>query len=128
MTNGDSTMSTPVVQSDVDAVVTYLCIMRTMWPIALVGMMVAFATGFKNIAMEKTWRDKLTAVLVTCIPSAAFSVLGVLLLPYALAGTNITPELEIGMAGVLGGWGSKVFDLILKKVFGLSIVENNNVE
>lgn len=124
MPDGEFVMPSSQLQTETDIIVTYLDIVRTMWPIAAVGMLAAFARGFKQIMLEQDWEHRILAILVTCIPSAAFSVVGVLLLPLCLpSNIVITPEIQVGMAGLLGGWGTKIFDIVMRRVLRLSIIE-----
>lgn len=124
MRDGEVIMSPSQITNETDIIVTYLDVVHTMWPIALVGMGAAFARGFKQIMLEQDWEHRLFALLVTCVPSAAFSVIGVLLLPLCMPESlRITPEIQVGMAGLLGGWGTKVFDIMTRRALNLSIVE-----
>lgn len=124
MRDGELTMAPSQITNETDIVVTYVDVVLTMWPIALVGMGAAFARGFKQIMLEQDWEHRLFALLVTCVPSAAFSVVGVLLLPLCMPESmHITPEIQVGMAGLLGGWGTKVFDIMMRRALKLSVVE-----
>lgn len=129
MRDGEIVMSPSHITNESDIIVTYLDVIRTMWPIAAVGMGAAFARGFKQIMLEQDWEHRLFAVLVTCVPSAAFSVIGVLLLPLCMPESlTITPEIQVGIAGLLGGWGTKVFDIMMRRALKLSVVELSESE
>lgn len=129
MRDGELVMPHSQISNETDIIVTYLDVVRTMWPIALVGMGAAFARSFKQIMLEQDWEHRLFALLVTCVPSAAFSVVGVLLLPLCVPETlHITPEIQVGMAGLLGGWGTKVFDIMMRRALKLSVVELSESE
>ena len=108
---------------------TYVEIFMSVWPIALAGVLSAMALNLKKAMKEDTVRDRIASLLVTSIPSAVVSVGVVLLLPLILADAGkITPSVEMGIAVVCGGLGTKVFDMWLRSKFNLIIKDKEDGE
>lgn len=106
---------------------SYLAIIGSIWPLAVAGILSAMALNLKKAMKEDNVRDRIAALLVTSVPSAVVSVGVVLLLPLLLKDTsNITPAVELGIAVVCGGLGTKVFDMWLRAKFNLIIKERDN--
>ena len=100
----------------------FLTVFKTFWPIAVVGGVAGFARGFKNICREETWSARLISLLVTVIPSAAVSFIGVLCLPLVFD-DPVSINVQVGIAGLLGGVGTQAFNLLLRMIFKLSVVD-----
>lgn len=100
----------------------FLTVFKTFWPIAVVGGVAGFARGFKNICREATWGARLMSLLVTVIPSATVSFIGVLCLPL-IFDDSVSINMQVGIAGLLGGLGTQAFNLLLRMIFKLSVVD-----
>lgn len=106
---------------------SYLAILGSIWPLAIAGIVSAMALNLKKAMKEDNLRDRIAALLVTSVPSAVVSVGVVLLLPLILNDTSkVTPAVELGIAVVCGGLGTKVFDMWLRSKFNLIIKERDN--
>lgn len=109
--------------------VTYIDVIASIWPVAIAGVVSAMALNLKKAMKEATFRDRIAALLVTSVPSAVVSVGAVLLLPLLLSDTDkVTPSVEMGIAVVCGGLGTKVFDMWLRSKFNLIIREKDDDE
>lgn len=105
----------------------YLDIMASVWPLALAGIAAAMALNLKKAMKEATAKDRIASLLITSIPSAVVAVGAVLLLPLLLSdASKVTPALEMGIAVVCGGLGTKVFDMWLRAKFNLIIREKED--
>lgn len=102
---------------------SYLDVLASMWPIAVAGVLAAMAINLKKAMKEDTVRSRIASLLVSSVPSAVVSVGVVLLLPLLMpAGSQpVTPSIEVGIAVVCGGLGTKVFDMWLRAKFNLII-------
>lgn len=109
----------PVDQND------YWGILKSLVPIMLVGSLSGLAYGLKRIMLEETLGDKFVALLLTVIPSGVVSCIFILLLPF-IFGHDFPPDVQLGLAGVCGGMGTKGFDLLMRRLYNLSVVENTN--
>lgn len=122
---GEHTMAPPASEQ----ITSYMDVLRVVWPIALAGVLSAMALRLKDAMRESTVSERVTALLVTSIPSAVVSVGVVLLLPLLLPNADkITPSVEMGIAVVCGGLGTKVFDMWLRSKFNLVIRERKDDE
>lgn len=107
----------------------YLEVIITVWPLAIAGILSAMALNLKKAMREDTVKDRIAALFITSIPSAVVSVGIVLLLPLILADTSkVTPSVELGIAVVCGGLGTKVFDMWLRSKFNLIIRDRDDGE
>lgn len=107
----------------------YLEVIITVWPLAIAGILSAMALNLKKAMREATVKDRIAALFITSIPSAVVSVGIVLLLPLILADTSkVTPSVELGIAVVCGGLGTKVFDMWLRSKFNLIIRDRDDGE
>ena len=108
---------------------SYLEVIASVWPLAIAGILSAMALNLKKAMREDTVKNRIAALLVTSIPSAVVSVGVVLLLPLILADTSkVTPSVELGIAVVCGGLGTKVFDMWLRSKFNLIIRDRDDGE
>lgn len=122
---GDAMMAPPASEQ----LTSYMDVLKVVWPLALVGVLSAMALRLKDAMKESTASERVVSLLVTSIPSAVVSVGAVLLLPLLLSDAGkITPSIEIGVAVVCGGLGSKVFDMWLRNKFNLVIRERDDDE
>ena len=107
----------------------YLEVIISVWPLAIAGILSAMALNLKKAMREATVKDRIAALFITSIPSAVVSVGIVLLLPLILADTSkVTPSVELGIAVVCGGLGTKVFDMWLRSKFNLIIRDRDDGE
>lgn len=107
----------------------YLEVIITVWPLAIAGILSAMALNLKKAMREDTVKARIAALFITSIPSAVVSVGIVLLLPLILADTSkVTPSVELGIAVVCGGLGTKVFDMWLRSKFNLIIRDRDDGE
>ena len=107
----------------------YLEVIISVWPLAIAGILSAMALNLKKAMREDTVKDRIAALFITSIPSAVVSVGIVLLLPLILADTSkVTPSVELGIAVVCGGLGTKVFDMWLRSKFNLIIRDRDDGE
>lgn len=104
----------------------YWAVLKSLAPIMFMGALSGLAYGLKRIVLEETWKDKLVAVLVTSVPSGVVSCIFVLLLPLVID-QQLSPSVELGLAGIFGGMGTKGFDLLLKRFYNLIVVEGSKV-
>ena len=104
----------------------YWDILKSLLPIMLVGALSGFAYGLKRILLEQTVGDKVVALLLATVPSGVVSCVFILLLPFVF-GHEFSPEVQLGLAGVCGGMGTKGFDLLMKRFYNLVVVENHRV-
>lgn len=100
----------------------YLQVLQAIWPLGFVGMFAGLVRGFKMISRESTTWDKLLSLVVAMVSGGTVAVVGILLLPLIFEG-HFSEGVELGIAGILGGLGTKGFDLVVRKVFKLSIVD-----
>lgn len=100
----------------------FLSVFSTFWPLALVGALAGFARGFRRICQEETWGSRFLSLLVTVVPSAVVSFIGVLCLPLVFD-EPLSVNVQVGIAGLLGGIGTQAFNIILRMVFKLSVVD-----
>ena len=108
---------------------SYLEVIASVWPLAIAGILSAMALNLKKAMREDTVKNRIAALLVTSIPSAVVYVGVVLLLPLILADTSkVTPSVELGIAVVCGGLGTKVFDMWLRSKFNLIIRDRDDGE
>lgn len=108
---------------------SYLEVIASVWPLAIAGIVSAMALNLKKAMREDTVKNRIAALLVTSIPSAVVSVGVVLLLPLVLADTSkVTPSVELGIAVVCGGLGTKVFDMWLRSKLNLIIRDRDDGE
>lgn len=105
----------------------YLQVLQAIWPLGFVGMLAGLVRGFKTISHERTLYDKLLSLVVAMISGGTVAVVGILLLPLIFDG-HLSEGIELGIAGILGGLGTKGFDLVVRKVFKLSIVDLHEPE
>lgn len=105
----------------------FLTVIKTFWPLAVVGGVAGFARGFKNICREETWGARFVSLLITVVPSAVVSFIGVLCLPLVYDGA-VSVNVQVGIAGLLGGLGTQAFNLLLRMVFKLSVVDLSDPE
>lgn len=105
----------------------FLAVFTTFWPLALVGALAGLARGFRRICREETWKERLLSLVITVVPSAVVSFIGVLCLPLVFDGP-VNVNVQVGIAGLLGGLGTQTFNLLLRMIFKLSVVDLSDHE
>lgn len=105
----------------------YLQVLQAIWPLGFVGMIAGLVRGFKMISRERTIYDKILSLVVSAVSGGTVAVVGILLLPLVFE-NHFHQSVELGIAGILGGLGTKGFDLVVRKVFKLSIVDLHEPE
>lgn len=105
----------------------FLSVFTTFWPLALVGALAGLARGFRRICREETWKERLLSLVITVVPSAVVSFIGVLCLPLVFD-EPISVNVQVGIAGLLGGLGTQTFNLLLRMIFKLSVVDLSDHE
>lgn len=105
----------------------FLAVFTTFWPLALVGALAGLARGFRRICREETWKERLLSLVITVVPSAAVSFIGVLCLPLVFD-EPVSVNVQVGIAGLLGGLGTQTFNLLLRMIFKLSVVDLSDPE
>lgn len=105
----------------------FLAVFTTFWPLALVGALAGLARGFRRICREETWKERLLSLVVTVVPSAAVSFIGVLCLPL-IFDEPVSVNVQVGIAGLLGGIGTQAFNILLRMIFKLSVVDLSDPE
>lgn len=105
----------------------FLSVFTTFWPLALVGALAGLARGFRRICREETWKERLLSLVITVVPSAVVSFIGVLCLPLVFD-EPVSVNVQVGIAGLLGGLGTQTFNLLLRMVFKLSVVDLSDHE
>lgn len=105
----------------------YLQVLQAIWPLGFVGMLAGLVRGFKMISRERTIYDKLLSLVVATVSGGTVAMVGILLLPLVFE-NHFSEGVELGIAGILGGLGTKGFDLVVRKVFKLSIVDLHEPE
>lgn len=105
----------------------FLAVFTTFWPLALVGALAGLARGFRRICREETWKERLLSLVITVVPSAVVSFIGVLCLPLVFDGP-VNVNVQVGIAGLLGGLGTQTFNLLLRMIFKLSVVDLSDPE
>ena len=105
----------------------FLAVFSPFWPLALVGALAGLARGFRRICREETWKERLLSLVITAVPSAVVSFIGVLCLPLVFDGP-VNVNVQVGIAGLLGGLGTQTFNLLLRMIFKLSVVDLSDHE
>ena len=105
----------------------FFAVFSTFWPLALVGALAGLARGFRRICREETWKERLLSIVITVIPSAIVSFIGVLCLPLVFD-EPVSVNVQVGIAGLLGGLGTQTFNLFLRMIFKLSVVDLSDPE
>lgn len=105
----------------------FLSVFTTFWPLALVGALAGLARGFRRICCEETWKERLLSLAITVVPSAVVSFIGVLCLPLVFD-EPVSVNVQVGIAGLLGGLGTQTFNLLLRMIFKLSVVDLSDHE
>lgn len=100
----------------------FWAMLKAFWPLALIGGLAGLARGFKKVCAEETWDARLIAFLLSTIPSAIVAFIGAMCIPFFFD-KQTDPAIQIGIAGILGGLGTKSFDMLIRKVFRLSVVD-----
>lgn len=100
---------------------TFIHVLLDFWPIAVVGAVAGVVRGMRKIACEHTLQDKLYTLIFAALSGGGMAFTGTLCLPL-IFGYTPSVEMQVGLAGLLGGMGNQIFSIILRKVFKLKIV------
>ena len=101
-----------------------------LWSVAPLAVCGGISGGFrflKTISCESGRREKLWSLLFAVFYSGFIGIVGVLLMPIVF-NTPLTDKMEIGLACVFGGLGTKSIDMLLRKIFNLSITDLKTVD
>lgn len=101
----------------------YVAILTSIWPLALMGALAGFSRSMRVIFREDTALHIFMAFCISTIPSAVTGVVAVFLIPYILSPDHITAELQLGVAAVAGGVGTRAFDHIIRRLFHLAVTD-----
>lgn len=104
----------------------YVAILKSIWPLAFMGALAGFSRSMKVIFREDTPLHIFMAFCITTIPSAVTGVVAVFLIPYFCDPKSITAELQLGIAAVAGGVGTRTFDHIIRRLFHLAVTEKGD--
>ena len=99
----------------------YAEIVASVAPAVGVAAFVAFSVAFRRSYYQKTWKQRIGSI-VTAIPVGATAG-GVMALaaPYLVEASG--PDLVIVLSALGGAFGIKIFDMLFRRVFGLSTVD-----
>lgn len=102
----------------------YVTIARDLWPLFLIGLGIALASGVSHIKRSYLQRNKWQLIgntILSSVVSSAVSLGFALIAPLCYPG--VTPEVKIGIVLVVNGVGLKLFDAYMRKKHGLQIVD-----
>lgn len=100
--------------------VDYAEVVVSIAPAVGVAAFVAFSVAFRRSYYQKTWKQRIGSIITTVPVGAAAGGVMALAAPYLLETAG--PDLVIVLAAVGGAFGIKIFDMIFRRVFGLSTV------
>lgn len=96
-------------------------------PLAVLGGIAGGIRFMKTVSCESGRREKLWSLLFAVFYSGFIGVVGVMLMPFVFD-TPLTDKMEIGLACVFGGLGTKSIDMLLRKLFNLSITDLKTID
>ena len=102
----------------------YVTIARDLWPLFLIGLGIALASGVSHIKRSYLQRNKWQLIgntILSSVVSSAVSLGFALIAPLCYPG--VTPEIQIGIVLVVNGVGLKLFDAYMRKKHCLQIVD-----
>ncbi len=105
----------------------YWGVLWSLAPLAVFGGIAGGIRFMKAVSCESGRREKLWSLLFAVFYSGFIGVVGVMLMPFVFD-TPLTDKMEIGLACVFGGLGTKSIDMILRKLFNLSITDLTAVD
>lgn len=111
-------------QAEHDGGTTYIQLLLDVMPLLIIAFGLLVIRGLAYIRksyLHRSFLDILCNVLFSSAVMAAFAVGVVLCLP--LLGVEMTPTAELGLTVFLSAGGMKMFDAIIRKRFGLHVVD-----
>ena len=85
-------------------------------PLAVIGAIVALITSARKLYELPTKKRIAVELFITLFVGAAAALVAVGILPLIFG--EITPKIEIGIAGLAGSFGQKSFDMLLSRLSG----------
>lgn len=101
---------------------SYWGVLWALLPVAICGGIAGGIRFIKTAHGEKTHKDKLWSLFFSVFYSGFIALVGIMIMPLVVS-VPLNERMELGLACILGGLGTKSIDILLRKVFGLSITE-----
>lgn len=101
--------------------VDYAEVVVSVAPAVGVAAFVAFSVAFRRSYYQKTWKQRIGSILTAVPVGATAGGVMALAAPYLVDAAG--PDLVIVLAAVGGAFGIKIFDMLFRRVFGLSTVD-----
>ena len=99
----------------------YSSVLSKLWPIMVVGGVAALVLNLRRSYYERTWAQRIGSLAIaagTACVSASGAVVGV-----ALLRPGRPAELHLLVAALGASCGQKTFDVLMRRVLGLSVVD-----
>lgn len=95
---------------------TYWLELLGLWPLIIIGGIMAVITNLRKLSEMPSKKRIPIELFITFVIGAGAALVAVGILPLVFG--DISPKIEIGVAGLAGSFGQKSFDLIVKRLLG----------
>ena len=99
----------------------YSSVLSNLFPIMVVGGVAALVLNLRRSYYERTWAQRIGSLAVAAVTGCVSASVAVLAVPRLFPGSSA--EMHLLVAALGASCGQKTFDVLMRRVLGLSVVD-----